>query len=73
MRKVKAQMIRRHQRPRLLHMLTQHLAQSGVKQMRRRMIAHGGLTNVGVDHRINLVPDLEGTPPYAVFVGWGFC
>src|SRR5439155_1363033 len=30
MRKIKAQMVRRHQRPRLLHMLAQHLAQPGL-------------------------------------------
>src|ERR1039457_962965 len=48
--------------------------------MRSRVIAHGRLTNLGVHDGIDLVPDFEGAPPYAVFVGacpelvegWGF-
>ena len=41
-RKVKAQMIGRDQRPGLLHMLAQHFSQSGMKKVRRGVIAHGG-------------------------------
>src|SRR6202044_2788489 len=55
MRKIKAQMIRRHQRSRLLHMLSPHLTQSSMKQMGGCMISHGGLTNVSIHHRIHFV------------------
>ena len=54
-REIEAQMIRRDQRSRLLHVLAQNFAQSGMKQMRGRVVAHGGLANVGVDHRIDFV------------------
>ena len=54
-RKIKAQMIRRHQRPRLLHMLPQNLAQPGMQQMRSRVIAHGRLANVGIHDGIDFV------------------
>src|SRR5437667_2263045 len=55
MRKIKAQMVRRHQRPRLLHMLAQHLAQPGMEQVRGRVIAHGGLPDRRVHHRVHFV------------------
>ncbi len=54
-RKIKAQVIRRHQRSSLLHMLPQNFAQPGMQQMRRRVITHGRLANVSVHHRIDLV------------------
>src|ERR1035438_12962 len=65
-------MPRRHQRPRLLHMLPQHLAQPRVQQVRSRMIPHSSGANLGVDDGVDSITDLEGAPPYAVFVGWGF-
>src|SRR5205807_7801378 len=55
MRKIKAQMIRRHQKPRLLHMLAQHLAQPGMEQVRCSVIALGGLPRLFVDDRIDVV------------------
>ena len=42
-REVKAQMIGRDQRPGLLHMLAENLAQSRMQQVRGGVIAHGGL------------------------------
>ncbi len=40
--------------------------------MRRGVIAHGSRANAGIHHSVHFVPDLEGAPPNAVFVGWGF-
>ena len=54
-REVKAQMVGSNQRSRLLHMLAQNFAQSGLKQMRGRVVAHGGFANFGVDHGIDFV------------------
>src|SRR5207245_531833 len=85
MREVKAEMIRRHQRSRLLHMLAQHLAQARMKKMRSRMIAHGGLTDVGVNYGVHFIAhakcpptrvlgtsSTEGAPSSRVFCGgWG--
>ena len=42
-----------------------------MQQMRSRVIPHSRLPNVSVHNGVNLIPDLEGAPPYAVFVGWG--
>src|SRR6267143_5724384 len=36
-------------------MLAQHLAQTGVQQMRSRVIAHGGLSNLSIDHGVDSV------------------
>ena len=55
-REIKAQMIRSHQRPRLLHMLAQNFAQPRMEQMRGRVIAHGGLANRGIDNGIHFLP-----------------
>ena len=54
-REVKAQMIGRHQRSRLLHMLAQNFAQPGLQQVRGGVVAHGGLADVGVDHGIDFL------------------
>ncbi len=62
-REVKAQMIGRDQRSRLLHVLAQHFAQSGLQQMRGGVIAHGGLANFGVDHGVDLVARHESARP----------
>ena len=58
-RKIKPQMIRRHQRPRLLHMLPQNLAQPGMKQMRSRVIAHSRLPNVSIHDSIDSVANAQ--------------
>ena len=55
MREIKAQMIGRHQRPRLLHMLAQNFAQPGLQQVRGGVIAHGGLADFGVDHGVDFI------------------
>ena len=54
-RKIKAQMIRRDQRSRLLHVLSQNFTQSSMKKMSRRVVAHGGLANLSVDDGVDLV------------------
>ena len=56
-REVKTQMVGSHQRSRLLHVLAQNFAQSGLKQMRGRVVAHGGLADFGVDDGIDFVAD----------------
>ena len=56
-REVEAQVIRRYQRPCLLHVLAQHFAQPGLQQMRGGVVAHGGLADVDVDHGIDFVAD----------------
>ena len=71
-RKVKAQMIGRDQRSRLLHVLAQHFAQPSLQQMRGGVVAHGGLADFGVDHGVHFISDPQGAPPNAVFGGWGF-
>ena len=58
-REIKAQMVRRNQRSRLFHMLAEHLAQPGMKQMRSSVVAHGGFSSVGIHHRIHSVADAD--------------
>ncbi len=58
-REVKAQMVGRDQRSCLLHVLAQNFAQSGLQQMRGRVIAHGGLADFGVDDGIDFVADAD--------------
>ena len=41
-REIEAQMVRRNQRPGLLHVLAEHFAQARMEQVRSRVIAHGG-------------------------------
>ena len=72
MGEIKPQMPRRDQRSGLLHVLAQHLTQPGMQQMRRRVIAHGRLANLGIHDRVDPVPNFEGGPPYVLFVGWRF-
>ena len=50
-REVEAQVRGIDQRTRLLHVLAQHLAQRGMKQMRAGVVAHGGAADFVVDHR----------------------
>ena len=40
-------------------MLAQHLAQSGMQQMRRGVIAHGGIADLGVDDGVDFVRPRE--------------
>ena len=54
-RKIKAQMIGSDQRSCLLHMLAQNFAQSGLQQVRGRVVAHGRLADFGVDDGIDFV------------------
>ena len=74
MRKIKPQMIRRHQRPRLLHMLPQHFTQPSMQQMRSRMIPHSSMTNFGVDDSVDTITNPEGAPFLARILRekWGF-
>src|SRR5882724_2843380 len=66
-------MIGRHQRSRLLHMMRNHFAKSGLKQMSRGVVAHSGLPDLRVDDGIDFLPDPKGAPPFRVFCGgWGF-
>ena len=53
MRKIKPQMTRRHQRPRLLHMLAQNLAQTGMQKMRSRVIPHSRNPTLRIHHGID--------------------
>src|SRR5882757_6171513 len=46
-----------YQRTRLLHMLTQHLAQSSLEQMRSSVVAHGGVADFRIDDGVDLVAD----------------
>ena len=55
-REVKAQMSRRHQRSRLLHVLAQRLAQRGMEKMRASVITLGGLAHIGVYKCFNFLP-----------------
>src|SRR5260370_9311069 len=41
-------------------MLAQHLAQTSVQQMCRRVIAHGGLSNLSIDHGVDFVTHADG-------------
>ena len=54
-RKIKAQMVGCDQRSCLLHVLAQNFAQAGLKQVRGRVVAHGGLADVGVNYGIDFV------------------
>ena len=56
-REVKAQMVGRDQRPRLLHVLAQNFAQPGLQQVRGRVVAHGGFADFGVDDGIDFIAD----------------
>src|ERR1700738_2011211 len=40
-------------------MLAQHLAQTSVQQMRTRVIAHGGLSHLGIDHGVDFVTQAD--------------
>jgi len=55
-RKIKAQMVGSDQRSRLLDVLAQNFAQARLKQVRGRVVAHGGFADVGVDDGIDFVP-----------------
>ena len=54
-RKIKAQMVGCHQRSRLLHVLPKHFTQSGMQQMRRSVIPHGGFPNIGVHDGVDVI------------------
>src|ERR1019366_515572 len=72
-RKIKAQMIGSNQRSRLLDMLAQNFAQSRLKQMSSRVIAHGVLADRRIDDGIDFLANAQGAPPFRVFCGgWGF-
>ena len=43
----------------MLHVLAQHLAQSGMEKMRGGVVAHGGFAEGGVDHGIYFVSDMN--------------
>ena len=48
MRKIETQMVRRDQRAGLLHMRAQNIAQSGVHQVRGRVVAHVAHAPLGI-------------------------
>src|SRR5579859_508118 len=50
------------QRSRLLHMLAQHLAQTGMKQMRSGVVAHGGGADICIHDGIHLHAHMNGLP-----------
>src|SRR5690242_10034813 len=52
-------MARIDQRSSLLHVLAQDFTQSGMKKVRGSVIAHGGLADFGVDHRVNFHADVD--------------
>ena len=52
-------MIGRHQRSRLLYVLTQNFAQPRLQEMGCCVIAHGGQADVGVDHSINFLSQTD--------------
>ena len=62
-REIKAQMVGRDQRSRLLHMFAQNFAQPGLQQVRGCVVAHGGLADFGVDDGIDFVA-------YADWLSW---
>src|SRR5690606_24136676 len=58
-REVEAQPIGRDERPLLLHVLAEHAAERGMKQVRRRVVETNRLAPLAVDLRMEPGPDLE--------------
>ncbi len=58
-REVEAQVAGIDQRARLLHVRAQHIAQRGVQQVRAGMVAHGRVADVGIDHRVDFVANMN--------------
>ncbi len=59
-REVEAQVAGIDQRARLLHMRAQHVAQRRMQQVRAGVVAHGRVADLGVDHGVDLVADVDG-------------
>ena len=61
-REVKAQMVGRHQRSCLLHMLAQHFAQPGLQQDASPCDCAWWPANVGIDDSVNFLSHTRGCP-----------
>ena len=65
MREVEAQAIRRDQRPLLLHVGTEHIAQRRVQQMSGAVVEHAGGATRGIDCAHHPVASLQRTRLHA--------
>ena len=59
MREIKSQPVGRDQRTLLLHVRTEHLTQSGMQQVRRRVIERRGPAPLTINARVETVAELQ--------------